>query len=261
MLLAICCPLVARAQPMQLTYAGYVAGLKVFAFQAAADVTGRDYRVQTSYRTSGILGAFVAGDLRTRAFGIWRGDSAVPVQYETWGTWRGTPRRALIDYHGTQPVVRETIPPVANEREPVPPAAQADTIDTLSGFAFLVRRINATGHCAAKTKLFDGRRLLEIAVTDGGEEILAADSASMFAGPALRCDLSGRQTAGFAFDEGRDPLAIQTTGTLWFARPLPGAPLVPVRMTFLLHLFGHATMYLSAASLEPVSAVARPGSH
>lgn len=240
----------ASAQPIQLGYAGYVAGLKVFTFQVAADLGGDSYRMQTTYRTSGVLGTFVSGDLHSMAAGSWRAAGPAPLQYQSWGTWRGDPRAALIDYLNGQPEVRKLLPPIEGEREPVPRADQANTIDMLSGFAQLARQMNANGRCEANTRLFDGRRLVAVAVTHVGPEILAADSASMFTGQAVRCDIDSRQIAGFSFDNGRDPAATQTHGSLWFARPMPGAPVVPVRMSLQLQLFGRATMYLATATLD-----------
>ena len=199
---------VASGQPIQLGYAGYVAGLKVFAFHAAADLGGDGYRMQTSYRTSGVLGAFVSGDLHSMAAGSWRPSGPAPLQFQTWGVWRGDPRAVLIDYAGGQPEVRKLLPSIEGERDPVPRAEQANTIDMLSGFAQLARQMNANGRCEANTKLFDGRRLVTVAVTHAGPEILAADSASMFTGQAVRCDIDSRQIAGFAFDSGRDPAAL-----------------------------------------------------
>ena len=247
---------VASGQPIQLGYAGYVAGLKVFAFHAAADLGGDGYRMQTSYRTSGVLGAFVSGDLHSMAAGSWRPSGPAPLQFQTWGVWRGDPRAVLIDYAGGQPEVRKLLPSIEGERDPVPRADQANTIDMLSGFAQLARQMNANGRCEANTKLFDGRRLVTVAVTHAGPEILAADSASMFTGQAVRCDIDSRQIAGFAFDSGRDPAATQTQGSLWFARPMPGAPMVPVRMSLQLQMFGRATMYLATATLDrgPIAA-------
>ena len=260
LILNLVCPLlawchVASGQPIQLGYVGYVAGLKVFAFQAAADLGGSvggadGYRMQTSYHTSGILGAFVSGDLHSMAAGSWRNAAPVPLQFQTWGVWRGDPRAVLIDYVGGQPEVRKLLPSIEGEREPVPRTDQANTIDMLSGFAQLARQMNTNGRCEANTRLFDGRRLVTVAVTHIGVEILSSDSASMFAGQAVRCDIDSRQIAGFAFDSGRDPAATQTQGSLWFARPMPGAPMVPVRMSLQLQMFGRATMYLATATLD-----------
>ncbi len=257
-LLMLLCPAALRAQPVQLTYAGYVAGLNIFAFHATADLGGGSYRVETGYRTSGLLGAFVSGDLHTLAVGHWRDGAAVPVQYQTWGLWRGDKREMLIEYVAGQPNVRKAIPPIAGEREPVSLADQANTIDTLSGFAHLTRLVNETGKCAAQARMFDGRRLVAVTVVDRGMETLEPDAAAMHAGLALRCDMTSRQLAGFAFDDGRDPLATETRGTLWYARPLIGAPMMPVRMSFELHLFGHATMYLGAAKLAQPTVITRP---
>ena len=231
----------------RLHYAGYVAGLQVFALNTNATIAADRYRIHTAYHTKGLLSAFVSGELHTLALGNWRAGRAVPQQYQAWGTWRGDVRETLIDYSAGQPAIRNLIPPIAGEREPVPEADQIDTIDTLSGFAALTNQVNATGRCDVTARLFDGRRLSVAKVVTVGEEILLPDSRSPFAGRALRCDLTSTQIGGFTFDKPRDPAASQNTGTLWFARPTPAALLAPIRMSFHLQLFGLATMYLIAA--------------
>ena len=246
---------IARAEPSapaaaaesQLRYAGYVAGLQVFALNANATIAADRYRIHTSYHTKGLLSAFVSGELHTLALGHWRADRAVPQHYQAWGIWRGDARETLIDYSAGKPIIHTLIPPIVGEREPVAAADQADTIDTLSGFAALTKLVNATGRCDVTARLFDGRRLSIAVVTTMGEEVLPADQRSPFAGRALRCDLTSTQIGGFTFDKPRDPAATQNTGTIWFARPTPSALMAPIRMSFHLQLFGLATMYLIAA--------------
>jgi hypothetical protein len=240
-------PVLAPIAESQLRYAGYVAGLQVFALNVNAAIVADRYRIHTVYHTNGLLSAFVSGELHTRAVGVWRAGYAVPEHYQAWGTWRGDVRETLIDYFTGKPAIRTLIPPIAGEREPVPEADQADTIDTLSGFAALTNLVNATGRCDVTARLFDGRRLSVAKVVTMGEEVLAPEPRSPFAGRALRCDLTSTQIGGFTFEKPRDPAASQNTGTLWFARPTPGAQMAPIRMSFHLHLFGLATMYLTAA--------------
>ncbi len=238
---------VASAADSQLRYAGYVAGLQVFALNANATIAADRYRIHTSYHTKGLLSAFVSGELHTLALGNWRAGRAVPQHYQAWGTWRGDVRETMIDYSAGKPTIRNLVPPIAGEREPVPEAEQANTIDTLSGFAALTKQVNDTGRCDVTARMFDGRRLSVTTVVTAGEEVLPVDSRSPFAGRALRCDLTSTQTGGFTFDKPRDPAATQNTGTIWFARPTKTALMAPIRMSFHLQLFGLATMYLIAA--------------
>lgn len=229
----------------QLRYTGYVAGLNVFTFYVKANIAPDRYRMQTRYHTDGLLSAFVSGELHTMAQGTWQAGRAAPSHYQTWGTWRDETRDTQIDYVTGKPVIRKLIPPIDGERDAVPAADQVGAIDTLSAFADLTRQVNATGRCEAAARLFDGRRLSLVTVGHGGDELLTPEPRSGFTGHTLRCDITSRQIGGFVFGERTPDATRPTTGSLWFARPAPGAMMVPVRMSFDLHLLGHATMYLT----------------
>lgn len=236
------------AADSHLRYAGYVTGLNVFTLYVKASQALDRYRMETRYHTEGVLSAFVSGELHTMAQGIWHGGRAAPSHYQTWGIWRDEARDTQLDYVSGKPVIRKLIPPIDGEREPVPAADQLGTIDTLSAFADLARQVNTSGRCEASARLFDGRRLSVVSVTHGGEEFLAPESRSSFAGRALRCDITSRQIGGFTFADRSTETARPTTGSLWFAKPTPAAVLlVPVRMSFDLRVLGHATLYLTTS--------------
>ena len=67
----------------------------------------------------------------------------------------------------------------------------------------------------------------------------------MFQGTALRCDFTGRQLGGFLTDGDQDWARAPHGGMAWFARVVPGAPPLPVRMTFAMRWFGDATLRLT----------------
>lgn len=228
----------------QLHYAGYVAGLNVFSLNVKATLTADRYRMETRYNPLGVLNVFVSGELHTLAHGSWANGRARPERYQTWGIWRGDARDTQIDYPAGNPTIRKLIPPIEADRQPVPPADHVGTIDTLSGFAFLARQINTTGRCDSAARLFDGRRLSEVSVTHGGEEILTPEPRSSFVGPALRCEITSQLLGGFLHGDGPNDASSKTSASIWFGRPQPGAPMLPVRMSFHVQLLGHATMYL-----------------
>jgi hypothetical protein len=228
-----------------LSYSTTVAGLTVMVTDADVEMDARGYRVDIATRTAGSYGLLFRGETRTLAQGLWAGDLVAPRRYAVAGTWRGAPRRTLMDYAMGQPDILRLDPPNEAEREPVPPALQRETIDTISAAALLARRATLTSTCDGETRTFDGRRLFEVASRTGGWETLPP--AAAFAGPVLRCEFEGRLLAGFLHGTDRETAARPQKGTAWLARLSDGAPLLPVRMTFEIRWIGSATMTLTSA--------------
>ena len=102
-------------------------------------------------------------------------------------------------------------------------------------------------------------RVADIASHTVGEEILPHDDRSSFSGPALRCDVEGRQLAGFLHDESPADLHRIQHSTAWLARLVPGGPRLPVRVVFETHYFGHGTAYLTDLTSGDTPATPSPG--
>ena len=172
----------------------------------------------------------------------------MPRQLVSTGQTNGKPRETQIQWSGEQPTVVKMQPPIEPEREPVPAAEQAHTIDSLSAMAVLLHRVWTTGRCEADVRTFDGRWMSSIAARTMGEEALEPTSRSSFSGTALRCDIEGRQLAGFWRDADEAALHKPHHASVWFARAAPGQPPVPVRITVETRGFGDATLYLTGES-------------
>ena len=224
-------------------YETYAAGVNVIDVDAQFDIQADRYRVLLDYRTVGAMNLVMRGQQRFTAEGRFLNDAPVPGRFYSSGTLRGDPRLTVIDYPGGQPVVRQLVPANDAEREPVPAARQADTVDTLSAVAGLLRRVAVTGRCDGRAATFDGRRLSVLEARTVGQQVLEATGRSSFAGLAMRCDFVGRQTGGFMLGEDRERLARPQEGSAWFAS-VNGA-MTPVRMAFRTRWFGDATMYLA----------------
>ncbi len=179
---------------------------------------------------------------------MWEGDRAAPQRYLASGQWRGRPRRLDIIYREGQPDILELSPPITEEREPVPPAEQRNTEDTLSALAQLLRQVERNGSCNTSARVFDGRRLSEIDASIVGLQTLGRAAGAIFAGTALRCDFVGRMIAGFLLNRPHSTPGRPRRGSGWFASLQQGAPAVPVRMSFETDWFGSVTMVLIAAT-------------
>ena len=233
---------------MQLTYAAYFSGVNVADMQANFALSPQTYRVQLSFQVVGAAAALFRSHGISTADGRFQGDRAVPHQLVSTGQTNGKPREMEIQWSGDQPTVVKMQPPIEPEREPVPPAEQARTIDSLSAMAVLLHRVWTTGRCESDVRTFDGRWMSAIAVKTVGEEALEQTSRSTFNGTALRCEIEGHQLAGFWRDKDEAAMHKPHHATVWFARAAPGQPLVPVRIAIETRGFGEATMYLTGQS-------------
>ena len=231
----------------RLSFAAYAAGLHVAQFDATADFADRAYRIDTHMRATGLLGTLFPTEFTSFAEGGWLSGRAAPRRYASWGNSRGKFRRTIVDYPSGQPTLTELIPADHDDRETIPAGSERDSVDTLSALAFLVRRVAESGGCDGAARLYDGYRVMEITSRTAGREILPPDDRSIFAGPALRCDLEGRQLAGFLKDDSQTDRTRHNLGQTWLATTTPGHPALPVKVTFETRFFGNITAYLTAA--------------
>ncbi|MCK8785034.1 DUF3108 domain-containing protein [Roseomonas sp. NAR14] len=246
----------ARGAGITLAYTVEAAGMTVMRIDAALDEDQAGYRLETLTSTRGVARLLASADLRSLAEGGWRDGRAAPRRYRTEGSWRGEARLTAIDFEaGPLPALRVLQPALEPERAPVPPERLRGTTDMLSALVGLARQAARTGRCDATLAVFDGRRRTEFAVRTTGVQRIAAGP---WSGEALRCDYLSRVTDGQRRDAG-DEAGEPRPGTVWFARPLPGAPLLPVRVEAPTRWFGTAVATLenaaaaAAAPPEPAS--------
>jgi hypothetical protein len=175
--------------------------------------------------------------------------------------WRGDPRRVEIDYPQGQPVVRALIPTITDDpREPVPPEMTRDTMDSLSAVADLMHVVATTGACETKGTTFDGHRVATATARTVGTEMLPPESRSSYSGPALHCQMTGQQIAGFPKDAGpNDYVHHPQVADAWFAQVVPGLPPMPVLMTFPTRLMGNMRVYITQAKPTANFAEFTPG--
>jgi hypothetical protein len=234
------------AAPVVVAYVAYAAALPVLRLHASYAIGPADYEVKLAFDTAGVFGALVHAHVDSVASGTLSDGRARPSRYYAAGTMRGQPHVTRIEYPAGEPRVEQLAPPVEQDNEPVSAAQQAGTIDSLSAMAELVSSVARTGRCDGTQRTFDGRRLSELSARTVGEESLAPTGRSTFSGRALRCNLEGRQLAGFAKDADPATAGRPLHGSAWFASLAPGTPAVPVRISFETRFFGTATAYLVA---------------
>lgn len=241
----------ARAPVVHLTYAAYVAGLEVLGLTADVAFDASGYRIAFAMRTTGLYGVLFHGDIKSAVTGRFDGGQAMPVQFTSSGLWHGEQRQTLIDYVAGQPTIRALSPPNETERALVPVAQQRDTVNSITAIAQLIETVAKTDRCDGQVRMFDGRRLSETQASTAGLVTLPPESRTIFAGPTMQCDFVGRQLGGFMHEDDPVEMARPQRGSAWMGTPVQGFVKLPVRLSFELKYFGHATMYLTAASVGP----------
>ncbi|MDA8051514.1 MAG: DUF3108 domain-containing protein [Rhodospirillales bacterium] len=257
-------PLAARPEPppvaLRLTYVTYADGFTTVRVGATLDLTPRGYKLSLDYRTVGMVGFLFPGHDSASADGVWHDSRAYPLIFQSQGLWSGHRYTVLMDYADGAPEVRRLIPSQRTRRAAVPASLEKGTTDTLSAMALLLHQVAMHRTCRLAVRVFDGRRLIALAARPAGIDTLGVTTRSFFHGPALRCDLSGRLLAGYLLSDSPAERRRVHHGTVWFAHPVQGLPLLPVRMAFDTHWFGTATMYLTdirAAPVVPLTARSR----
>ena len=226
-------------------YAGYTHGFLVLKLKGFVQLTPAGYDVRISFHTAGLAALVVSMDNESRATGRFIDGQVQPSLFEASGHLSGAARATRIVYYDGDPVVQALIPPADQERDPVPVADTRHTVDTLGAAALLIREVAKGTRCDGVARTFDGRRLAVQSVHTAGPEMLDRTTRSIFSGQALRCDIEGRQLAGFVRGDSED-LRRPRHGTAWLANMLPDAPPVPVRIAFGNRLLGQVTLYLTA---------------
>ncbi|MGI3775908.1 MAG: DUF3108 domain-containing protein [Janthinobacterium lividum] len=247
--LLLVAPAAVAAEPapaVTVAYVAYAAALPVLRLHASYAIGPAAYEVKLAFDTAGVFGVLLHAHVDSTATGRLEDSGAHPDRYYSAGSIRGRPHVVQIDYAAGEPRIVQLSPKADEEREPVPPALQAGTVDNLSAMAELISAVARTGRCDGTRRTFDGSRLSELSSRTVGEETLEPTGRSSFSGRALRCDLEGRQLAGFPKDADRAAVARPLHGSAWFASISPGTPAVPVRISFETRFFGAATAYLVA---------------
>lgn len=226
-------PAAAMAAPViDLTYDVYLGGIAVMELHTEialdADPAGA-YSIAIAGHTVGLVDRLRPVIFTARSQGVSAGSGELqPEHYETQTTKSSNKIKtvAISFAPGAAPVTRFT-PLPDDPIEPTPPALLQGIVDPTSALVALVETLADTGSCEGTIAIFDGRRRYDIAFAERSRDKLAPSKLSMYSGPAKRC--RARIVPRHGFDDG-DRRAMPEDANVWFARVVPGAPLLPVRI-------------------------------
>lgn len=216
----------ASAERWRATYAVTAAGITV----ADAEVRftlgppGTPYSIETRTRSRGVASWLMRSESQARSEGLLRAGAAVPRRYQTEGSWRGNPRRTVLDYapDGTSRIAM--LEPAQDlERTPVPDDARRGHIDPLSAIILLAGHVRETARCDIRARTFDGRRVTQFDVTT--DPVVQVSDRGL-----LRCNVESRILSGIPLDRPVEESARPVRTTLLFGVARPGAPAIPVQV-------------------------------
>jgi hypothetical protein len=236
------------AAAAELNYAIYVVGLPLADATLNLDLAAPAYRAELRFHTTGIADLFVGDRLDEHTSGWFESDRPAPAEYLSSGRQHGIDRVVGMTWHDGTPVVTTITPPNSTEREDVPSALLAHTMNPLDSIVMLLHQVARTGRCEGSSRAYDGRRLQLLEATTSGNEDIPPSSRSSFSGRAMRCDFTDKTLAGFRVGSGRADDMREHHGTVWLAQISPGSQKLPVRLSVETRLFGDATIYLTSAS-------------
>jgi len=238
-----------RARAADMHFSLYSIGVKVAESIMTVDLGPADFRMALSYHTTGVARMFSGDKLDETVAGRIQDGLPAPALYRSFVTLHGQDRTVSMTWREGIPVITVLSPPNAGERDEIPAARLAGTLDPLSAVGSMLAMAARTGTCDFSHHTFDGRRLELFYARTSGEEDLPSTGRSIFAGRALRCDYVARTEAGFLLNGDRQEDSRPRQGTIWLARLTPGGPLLPVHGEVDTRFLGRATMYLT--SVDP----------
>lgn len=166
------------AERTSMTYDIHLGGMNVAQANMILSLDKGEYTMDSDVRTRGLAATLTGYSTTARSVGslMVRDGTARPRTHISNSTWRGKDRSVDIAYGpiDSPPRIAVSPEPVEDEREPVPEAARAGTVDPMSGALILMLNAATQATTNADTDtpsalpvpIFDGRRLYSLAVGD-----------------------------------------------------------------------------------------------
>jgi Protein of unknown function (DUF3108) len=210
-----------------------IAGLHVLTTRTTVEEAADRYAIAADLDTRGLASVFVDLTSHSEVHGRLTRDAPYPFDYRANMRRNGTNRHYGLDYRSDGAVINVSAPP-SPERPLFVVAEQQirGTVDQLTAYFIVERRLAQRGTCTLTVPVFDGSGLYNLRFTDVKREMLYADGYQNFVGPSQICEVV-RQDLVVNPDRNEDTYR---RGKIWYARVITGDRMVPVRMEFDTHL-------------------------
>jgi hypothetical protein len=215
------------------------AGLHVLTNRTDIDEVGERYAIVSELATRGVAGFVLDLAEHSEVRGRLTADSALPEAFRGDTRRNGEDRHDRVDYRDNGGIEGSASPPPIT---PIAAAQMPGTVDALTAYFLIKRRLGRGGDCTLAIPVYEGRHRYDLHFTDRGEQTLSPAGGQRFEGATRVCDMKRTEIAGFP----ADPKASEGArkGTIWYARLMAGDLLVPVRMELKTEV-GSVTGYLA----------------
>jgi hypothetical protein len=227
------------AEPVTLTYTGYMAGLPVFSLTATVELpagqgvglvpgSGR-YSLNADAATIGNFRLLYPYRATMVSTGNLAGATAAPKQFRSVADIVGKQEAVTLTYGKGGHVAIDAVPMTRQAQDAQARGFAHGTIDPASAVVAAVASFADTHQCSGTYKLFDGVRRYDLTLAQGGFADIAPLAQSYYDGSATECVATSTLLEGFA------PAAAQSqfyprSARLFMAPAIPGLPAVPVRI-------------------------------
>ena len=216
-------------------------GLHVATDRTTIEATGKSYAITGDLKTSGLAGMFQNFQSHAAARGRLTGTGAQPEAYHADIRRDGGERHDKVDFRGSATASGSSAVPAKASTDGTAAAPPRDTVDPLTAYFLVERRLGQGGNCTINVPVFDGRHRYDLQFTDAGEQNLPEGGGQQhYSGPATACKMKRESVAGYPTDK----LEMPKRGTIWFARLMPGDLMLPVKLEMVIDV-GSVTGHLA----------------
>jgi len=222
-------------ETLELDYEIYFGGMHLVSAQARLEMDGDSvYSVVGEARTRGWVNWLYGFKSESTTVGVLDGANAKPTRHEQVAAWDDGERSIKLTYEDDGKVVFD----VTEQRDeddddrftPLDPATLDNTIDPVTAFVAMSRRLEAGDTCDATFEVFDGKRRYDVTLTDQEPKVIEPSDFSVFSGETIGCHLEYERIGGFWIGENKYSETARNR-VIWVARPIENGPPVPVQMT------------------------------
>jgi hypothetical protein len=211
-------------------------GMHVATDRTTIEQNGNNYAISGDLKTGGLAGMFQDFQSHATARGRLTAAGAQPEAYNADIRRDSGERHDKVDFRaGAVAAGSSTAPAKGPAKSSVgeisaAPAAGAapprDTVDPLTAYFLVERRLGTGGDCTMSLPVYDGRHRYNLQFADAGDQDLSASGGQHYSGPAKACKMSRENVAGYPTDK----LEMPKRGTIWYARLMPGDLMLPVKL-------------------------------
>ena len=222
----------AAADPVELRIEVYgFAGFHVLTNRTRVAASGDQYSIATDLDTRGLAAVFVELTSHSEVRGRLTQDAVRPDGYHGEVRRNGSDSRYRIDYRADGTVASDQTPPSPALHSAAAVDQIRGTVDQLTAFFIVERRLAQRGSCGMVVPVFDGLSRYNLRFTDAQPETLSPEGRQRFAGPTLVCNIHREDVVGFPGGQDANG-GTYKRGKIWYARLTGEDQMVPVRMEF-----------------------------